>query len=75
MHDHGPSKEPESQSYGKRHLLMMMLFCFIPIAILAAIVYANIDSAYLSFLVVLLCPLLMLIMHLPWRSRRKKNVS
>jgi len=53
----------------------MALCCLIPIAILIAIVYGNIDSAYLPFLLVLLCPLFMLLMHLPRMFRKKERVN
>ena len=62
MHEH--EHESEGGAYSKRHLLIMALCCLIPITLLIAIVYANIESPYLSFLPILLCPLLMILMHL-----------
>jgi len=58
-----------------KHLLAMMLCCLIPIFILAALFYGNLDRAYLPFLFVLLCPLMMLLMYLPRILARKKTES
>jgi len=70
MHEH----ESEGAAYSKRHLLIMALCCLIPIAILMAIVFANIESSYLPFLIILLCPLLMLLMRLlPMFSRKSRK--
>jgi len=60
MHEH----ESEGSVYSKWHLVIMALCCLIPIVILVIIVYANIESPYLPFVLILLCPLLMIIMHL-----------
>jgi len=67
MHEH----ESEGSVYSKWHLVIMALCCLIPIVILVIIVYANIESSYLFFLPILLCPLLMILMDLISRLLRK----
>jgi len=73
MHEHGQEHESESMTYSKKHLLIMALCCLIPIAIILVIFYTNVERAYLPFLLIFLCPLLMLLMHLPRMLPRKKN--
>ncbi len=72
MHEH----EPEGAGFSKSHLLIMALCCLIPVAIILVIVYVNIGGAYFPYLLVLTCPLLMILMHLPrMRPRRDKEAQ
>jgi len=73
MCEHGYQHESEQASetaeHGKRHLLIMALCCLIPIVMIIALVFANVESTYLYFLLILLCPLMHLLSMLPRRKR------
>jgi len=73
MLEHEQEHASEGATYSGSHLLIMALCCLIPIAILIAVVSANIESAYLPFILILLCPLLMLLIHVPRMLPRKKR--
>jgi len=75
MYEHEQEHEVDGVGYSRNHYLIMALCCLIPIAILVALAYANIGSEYLPFLLVLLCPVLMLLMHLPGMLPRKKRAQ
>lgn len=62
-HEHG--HQSEGHAYGKWHLILMLLCCLIPIAVIVAISFANVGGPSLLFLLVLICPLMMLLMLLP----------
>ncbi|OGO18998.1 MAG: hypothetical protein A2144_12550 [Chloroflexi bacterium RBG_16_50_9] len=48
----------------KKHTLIMILCCLIPLAVLAALWAVGFSSSYLILAVVLLCPLLHIFMML-----------
>lgn len=73
MHEHEQDKS-SGLVYSKGHLLIMALCCLVPVVILAVIVAANVGDFYVPFLLVFLCPLMMLLMHfLPQLFMRKKR--
>lgn len=76
VHEHEPE---EGGAYEKSHLLIMVLGCLIPIAIIIVVVSSRVESAYLPLILVLLCPLLMFLMHLPRmlprKGERKKTIN
>jgi len=74
MHEHEQTHESEGGAYSRRHLFIMALCCLIPIALLIAVVYANIESTYLPFLLVLLCPVFMFLMYLSRTLPKKKRM-
>lgn len=75
-HEHGHKDDSEDGGHNsKSHLLIMALSCLIPIIILLIVVNANIEASYLPFLLILLCPLMMLLMHLPRTLGRKKRTE
>lgn len=71
MHEH----ESDGGTFSKSHILIMALGCLVPVILIAAVFYAGIESQYLPLLLVLLCPLLMLLMHLPRLLPRKKRTE
>lgn len=73
--NHGHEHDSGDTTYSKQHLALMALFCLIPIAILVAVVYVGVESTYLLLILVLLCPLFMLLMHLPRMLARKKRTE
>ena len=75
MHEHEQEHESKGAKYSKSHLLIMALCCLIPIVILIAIIYANVESTYLPLLLVLLCPVLMFLMYLPRILSKKKRMG
>ncbi len=74
MHEH-EDQENEGGSMSKRHMLIMVLCCVIPIALLIGISALYPGSPYFSFAIVLLCPLFMLLMHLPRMLPKKKKTE
>jgi len=52
----------------------MALCCIIPIVAIVALFYANVDSTYLYFLLVLLCPLMHFLLMFT-RRRKRSYVS
>jgi len=73
--NHGHEHDSEDTTYSKLHIVLMALSCLIPIAIIAAVVYVRVESTYLPLILVLLCPLFMLLMHLPRMLARKKRTE
>jgi len=72
---HKQAHESEEGAHRRSHLFIMALCCLIPIALVAVIVYANVESQYLPFLLLLLCPLSMLLMYLSETLFRKKRTE
>jgi predicted membrane protein len=56
-----------------KHLLLMALCCLIPVVLIAAFLYAGVESRYLYFLLILLCPLMHLLTTIP--RRRKESLE
>jgi L-asparagine transporter-like permease len=75
MHNHETDAENEDTSMSKLHMLVMALCCILPMVILIAVFAVFQGSPYLSFLIILICPLSMLLMHLPRMLPRKKKTE
>ena len=75
MHNHETDAENEEASMSKLHMLIMALCCIFPMVILIAVFVVFPGSPYLTFLIVLLCPLSMLLMRLPRLLPRKKKTE
>lgn len=75
MHNDGPEHETSSTASTRLHILIMALCCVIPIAIVAVLLFANVGTSFLPYLLVVLCPLLMLLMYLPQMLPRKKTLK
>lgn len=51
----------------------MVLCCLIPLVVIIAVVYANIESEYLYLLLILLCPLTHLLLMRPHRKGHEEG--
>jgi len=75
MSEHQKSHETDNESHSKRHILLMALCCLLPMITLVALLAIFPGNAFLGFFAFLLCPLSMLLMHLPNMLSRKKKTE
>ena len=75
MSEQQKSHEIDNDSHGKRHMLLMALCCMLPVITVVALLVFFPGNAYLGFFAFLLCPLSMLLMHLPNMLSRKKKTE
>ncbi len=73
MSENQTGSEAEHQSHSARHMLMMLLCCLLPIAVVFGFSFAFPANPYLNFLVIAICPLSMILMHLPNLISKKKK--
>jgi uncharacterized membrane protein len=75
MSEQQKSHEADHESHNNRHMLLMALCCLMPVITVAALSAFFPGNAYIGFLAFLICPLSMLLMHLPNMLSRKKKTE
>jgi hypothetical protein len=75
MSEQQKSRETDNDSRGNRHMLLMTLCCMLPVITVVVLLVFFPGNAYLGFFAFLLCPLSMLLMHLPNILPRKKKIE
>lgn len=75
MHEHEPDSDTAEGSMSKTHLIIMAICCILPMVLLIVVFAVFPGSPYLTFLIVLLCPLSMVMMQLPRLFSRKKKTG
>ncbi len=73
MSEHQTNEETEHQSHGAKHMITMMMCCFLPIIAIVVIATIFPASSYLTFAFILICPLSMIMMYLPDLLSKKKK--
>ena len=67
--------EKEKVHTNNRHMIMMVLCCAIPMVAFVVVFALFPGSPYLGFMALVLCPLMMVFMHLPSLFDRKKKAD
>lgn len=65
----------KSSWMARHHMLLMVLCCLVPIVAIAGLSLAGVRNAFLSFAMVLVCPLSMVIMMLLMFKSRKRGTG
>ena len=74
MSDNHTEHETGHETHSKKHMILMMLCCMLPIVAIAIVAALFPEASYLNFLFILICPLSMALMMLPnWLSKNKKE--
>ncbi len=74
MSDHQIGDETEHKSQSNKRMLLMALCCLLPLVAVVAVASLFPASSYLSFIFILACPLMMVMMMLPnWLSKKDKK--
>ncbi len=66
-------QKTKSNWISKHHMLLMILCCMIPIIAIVILRVIGVQSSFLSFAVVLVCPLSMVIMMVAMATQGKKD--
>jgi hypothetical protein len=73
MSDQEHHEEENESHHGMRHTLMMLVCCLLPIAAVFSLIQIFPGNPYLGFLAVAICPLSMVLTHVPdFFSKKKK---
>ena len=66
-------QEAKGNWFSKHHMLLMILCCLIPIAAILVLRTIGVQSSFLTYAVVLICPLSMVIMMVTMASSHGKK--
>ncbi len=73
MSDKQTESQTEIESHGSKHMLLMILCCFLPMIAIVFIAFLFPNTPYLGFLFLFICPLAMGLMMLPNFLSKKKT--
>ena len=63
------------QKHKNKHILIMVLCCLIPLAVLGILWAAGIGGNYLFFGIILLCPLLHIVMMMGMHKKDRDSIG
>ena len=68
------SDSHDHQGHSKKHMILMMLCCVLPVVAIVAVGAIFPQASYLNLLFLLVCPLMMVAMMIPnWLSKKKST--